>query len=195
MYTCGDPGRRSTSLKAGRSNCSRSRQKGESASWAIHTAGDIFGELCLSGLGVRMETAPAVEETVLKNPCPRFFAQLSRDEHEWFRAVPGGADCRPTASDRQYGDSGPANSASARRCCNWPTNKGKPARVIDRDLGLQHFARFRDSSESLGEAVEQTADSVIITDKEGFIEYVNPAFETTTGYSREDALGQDAANS
>jgi PAS domain S-box-containing protein len=31
---------------------------------------------------------------------------------------------------------------------------------------------------------------VIITDKEGFIEYVNPAFETTTGYSREDALGK-----
>jgi hypothetical protein len=53
--------------------------------------------------------------------------------------------------------------------------QGKPARVIDRDLGLQHFARFGDSSESLGQAVEQTADSVIITDKEGFIEYVNPA--------------------
>lgn len=57
-------------------------------------------------------------------------------------------------------------------------------------LGLQHFGRFSDSSASLGQAVEQTADSVIITNKQGFIEYVNPAFETTTGYSREDALGK-----
>jgi CRP-like cAMP-binding protein len=47
---------------------------------AIHTAGDIFGELCLSGLSARVETAIAMEETVLKQiPCPRFFARLSRD--------------------------------------------------------------------------------------------------------------------
>ena len=43
-------------------------------------AGDIFGELCLSGLGTRVETAIAMEETVLKQiPCPKFFARLSRD--------------------------------------------------------------------------------------------------------------------
>jgi len=42
----------------------------------------------------------------------------------------------------------------------------------------------------LSNAVEQTADSVIITNKKGVIEYVNPAFEITTGYSREQAMGQ-----
>ena len=42
----------------------------------------------------------------------------------------------------------------------------------------------------LSNAVKQTADSVIITNKKGLIEYVNPAFETTTGYSREETLGQ-----
>jgi len=42
----------------------------------------------------------------------------------------------------------------------------------------------------LSSAVEQTADSVVITNKEGVIEYVNPAFEETTGYSREEVLGQ-----
>jgi phosphoserine phosphatase RsbU/P len=42
----------------------------------------------------------------------------------------------------------------------------------------------------LSSAVEQTADAVFITDREGVIEYVNPAFETTTGYSREEALGK-----
>lgn len=39
-------------------------------------------------------------------------------------------------------------------------------------------------------AVEQTADSVLITSKSGRIEYVNAAFVGTTGYSREEALGQ-----
>ncbi len=42
----------------------------------------------------------------------------------------------------------------------------------------------------LSRAVEQTADSVVVTDKRGIIEYVNPAFEATTGYTREEALGQ-----
>jgi CRP/FNR family cyclic AMP-dependent transcriptional regulator len=47
---------------------------------AIHAAGDIFGELCLSGLGARLETATAMEETILKRiPCSKFFARLSRD--------------------------------------------------------------------------------------------------------------------
>lgn len=42
----------------------------------------------------------------------------------------------------------------------------------------------------LSSAVEQTADSVMITDFNGVIEYVNPAFEATTGYSRHEALGR-----
>lgn len=41
----------------------------------------------------------------------------------------------------------------------------------------------------LSGALEQTADSVIITDCERRIEYVNPAFENLTGYSKEEVLG------
>ncbi len=42
----------------------------------------------------------------------------------------------------------------------------------------------------LAQVVEQTADSVIITDLEGVIEYVNPAFEALTGYTRDEVLGK-----
>jgi phosphoserine phosphatase RsbU/P len=42
----------------------------------------------------------------------------------------------------------------------------------------------------LTNAVEQTADSIIIANKEGTIEYVNPAFESTTGFTRQEAIGQ-----
>jgi two-component system, cell cycle sensor histidine kinase and response regulator CckA len=39
-------------------------------------------------------------------------------------------------------------------------------------------------------AVEQASETIVITDTEGRIEYVNPAFERTTGYTREEAIGQ-----
>lgn len=49
---------------------------------------------------------------------------------------------------------------------------------------------LRNKINLLSRAVEQTADSVLITDPCGTIEYVNPAFEATTGYSPEEALGK-----
>lgn len=42
----------------------------------------------------------------------------------------------------------------------------------------------------LSTAVEQTADGIFITDRSGVIEYVNPAFETMTGYSAGEVIGQ-----
>jgi len=47
-----------------------------------------------------------------------------------------------------------------------------------------------DTVRKLWQAIEQSADLVLITDRAGVIEYVNPAFESLTGYSREEAIGQ-----
>ncbi len=38
--------------------------------------------------------------------------------------------------------------------------------------------------------IEQAAERVMITDRQGTILYVNPTFERVTGYSRTEALGQ-----
>jgi PAS domain S-box-containing protein len=43
----------------------------------------------------------------------------------------------------------------------------------------------------LKQAVEQSAESIIITDPQGTIRYVNPAFEALTGYSRAEAIGNN----
>lgn len=43
----------------------------------------------------------------------------------------------------------------------------------------------------LSAAIEQAAESVVITDMAGDILYVNPAFERTTGYSRTEVLGRN----
>jgi len=40
-------------------------------------------------------------------------------------------------------------------------------------------------------AIEQTPESVVITDTEGRILYVNPVFERVTGYSRAEVIGQN----
>jgi len=59
---------------------------------------------------------------------------------------------------------------------------------VVRDLSRRKAAEAEYAK--LASAVAQTADSVVITDTTGVIEYVNPAFERITGYSRAAAVGQ-----
>ena len=71
VYACGDKMRTFTLLKAGRSSCSYSPPKAKNASWPS-TRREIFSVSCAyPGLGARLETATAMEETVLKQiPLP-----------------------------------------------------------------------------------------------------------------------------
>ena len=44
----------------------------------------------------------------------------------------------------------------------------------------------------LSRAVQQTASSVVITDTDAQVEYVNPSFVSVTGYSSEEVIGRNA---
>lgn len=59
------------------------------------------------------------------------------------------------------------------------------------DPGAAEPARdaVEDTLRTFRRIIEQTGDSVFVTDRRGTIEYVNPAFEALTGYSREEAIG------
>ncbi len=59
---------------------------------------------------------------------------------------------------------------------------------IFRDLSERKQAELAQAK--LSQALEQTADSVMITDADGIIEYVNPQFELVTGYPAAEAIGQ-----
>jgi PAS domain S-box-containing protein len=50
--------------------------------------------------------------------------------------------------------------------------------------------RSRETIALLSNAVDQTADGVLITDCEGLIQYINPAFAKTTGYQLEEVIGR-----
>ena len=43
----------------------------------------------------------------------------------------------------------------------------------------------------LAAAIEQSTETIVITDRDGIIQYTNPAFEEHTGYSRTEALGKN----
>ncbi len=51
--------------------------------------------------------------------------------------------------------------------------------------------RAEESNSRLAMAVEQSPESIVITDASGAILYTNPAFEKNTGYSCAEALGQN----
>ena len=80
VYTCGDRDEMVYFIESGQIKLLVVSPEGKECLLAIHGSGDIFGELCLSGLGARHETAIAMKAVKLKQiPCDKFFARLSRD--------------------------------------------------------------------------------------------------------------------
>jgi diguanylate cyclase (GGDEF)-like protein/PAS domain S-box-containing protein len=60
---------------------------------------------------------------------------------------------------------------------------------VTRDISERKAAE--DQLRKLSQAVEQSSDSIVITDLNANIEYVNEAFVRSTGFSREEALGKN----
>jgi CRP-like cAMP-binding protein len=80
VYTIGDEIEMVYFIESGQVKLVMISAEGKECMLAIHSPGDIFGELCLAGLAGRLETATAMEDSVLKRiPCPRFLERLSRD--------------------------------------------------------------------------------------------------------------------
>ena len=90
----------------------------------------------------------------------------------------------------------PITSARGRRL--WTRAMGYPVKADGRVVKLtgtfQDITARKRAEEriaSLAAAVEQSADDSIVMDLAGRIQYVNSAFERTSGYSSEEAVGRD----
>ena len=80
VYTVGDERETVYFIQKGQIKLVMVSSEGKECMLAIHGEGDVFGELCLSGLGGRLETATAMEDTVLKEiPCSKFLDRLAKD--------------------------------------------------------------------------------------------------------------------
>lgn len=71
-----------------------------------------------------------------------------------------------------------------------PLRTPKGGAVISH-VNITRLIQAEEAMRKLSLAVEQSPVSVVITDLTGAIEYVNQAFVTATGYSREEVLGQN----
>ncbi|MDH5444447.1 MAG: EAL domain-containing protein [Gammaproteobacteria bacterium] len=71
--------------------------------------------------------------------------------------------------------------------------KGEAVRMAGtlQDITLRY--QTEEQMRKLSGAVEQIADAVMITDYDGTIEYINPAYELMTGYSKEEIIGNTPA--
>ncbi len=67
-------------------------------------------------------------------------------------------------------------------------------RTIHSTLALHSLQQEQQNAEDLlrklSQAVEHSADTVVITDRNGAIEYANPAFEQLSGYSHDEVRGK-----
>ena len=79
-YSSGDPDDMVYFIKSGQIKLVIISAEGKECILAIHGGGDVFGEMCVSGLGTRVETATAMKATTLKQvPCAQFFERLHRE--------------------------------------------------------------------------------------------------------------------
>ncbi len=80
VYTIGDETEMVYFIESGKIKLVMVSPEGRECTLAIHSAGDIFGELCFSGLTERPETATAMTDTVLKQlPRDKFLERLAED--------------------------------------------------------------------------------------------------------------------
>ncbi|MFZ5788618.1 MAG: PAS domain S-box protein [Acidobacteriota bacterium] len=70
-------------------------------------------------------------------------------------------------------------------------DSGRPLYFITHVADITEERRAEEELRTLGAAVEQAGGPIIITDTDGTIRYVNPAFERVTGYPRAEVIGSN----
>ncbi len=150
------------------------------------------------GISRMLYISPAYEriwgrpcETLYENP-KSFLDSVHPDDREHVRSVLQ-AQVKGESFDHEYRIITPGG------VMRWIWDRGFPIRDeagrVIRYVGVAVDITGRKQAEEersrLVTAIEQSAEGVVITNPTGEIEYVNPAFTRITGYSREEALGQN----
>ncbi|WP_317587798.1 PAS domain S-box protein [Vibrio sp. EA2] len=76
------------------------------------------------------------------------------------------------------------------RVVEWDA-RGKPIKMAGLSVDISEQKSVEQKLEKFHKAVEYSPATVVITDNNGTIEYVNPEFTRVTGYSYEEAIGEN----
>lgn len=68
---------------------------------------------------------------------------------------------------------------------------GKPSGLVGIGREITEIKKAEEQIKKLTKSIEQSPSSIVITDIYGTIEYVNPKFSEITGYTSEEAIGQN----
>lgn len=77
------------------------------------------------------------------------------------------------------------------KCDHIRDHSGKVIRSVGMAQDITERKQAAEEKERLLAAINQASETVLITDAEGTIQYVNPAFEKVSGYSREEVMGKN----
>jgi PAS domain S-box-containing protein len=78
----------------------------------------------------------------------------------------------------------------SRAKCLGRDTQGRAVRIVGTHTDITDRVRAEWQIARLSAVVEQSPNSVMITEPDGTIVYVNPSFEQVTGYSRQEAVGK-----
>ncbi|HEY58737.1 MAG TPA: PAS domain S-box protein [Anaerolineae bacterium] len=69
--------------------------------------------------------------------------------------------------------------------------QGRVVQMVEYAVDITARKQAEAEIHKLQQAIEQSANAILITDREGHIEYINPAFTRMTGYTPEEILGEN----
>lgn len=72
----------------------------------------------------------------------------------------------------------------------WYDEKGNITGLIGFGIDVSDRLKDQEKIRTLSESIEQSPNAIIITNSDGFIEYVNPRFAEMTGYQANEVLGR-----
>jgi PAS domain S-box-containing protein len=142
-----------------------------------------------AGQAIRTGEAVVARDLRSEPSFPAWREQALRRGYAAMIALPLVADAQPLGVLAIYSDeSGTFDAEEVRLLTELARNVSSGISLLRNRADRQ---RAEEDRARLSLAVEQAAEAIVITDIQGTIVYVNPAFETVTGYSRQDAIGKN----
>lgn len=127
------------------------------------------------------------EQEILGRPVEQLFELSGPQKRQLFRDPAGESITRLSAAVIcKDGSALPVQISLSRM----PAPAAGETSMIFVAMDITGIRKRLDEQARLITAVEQAAESIIVTDSDGIVQYVNPAFEEITGYGGSDIIGQ-----